>query len=111
MESRVPSEVKRGSSEVNPELLLMARNFLQLYLAQQEQHVAAQRDNPNKDINEALAIEAAKNSDAFKAWIEGKGSEAFVEYARSHSEGQIIAFEDMGDIIEQFKKDRSRIFH
>lgn len=98
---------------INPENLLLARNFVQLYRAEQEtriRHVSETEDG--KEGNTTLAQETERTGKDFSDWLDtGLGAAILEKYAGAHSEEEITQFEEMDRLIEEYEAYRRGTIH
>lgn len=97
--------VQKEQKTVDPESLLLARNFAQLYHAEHEtriRHVSETEDG--KEGNNVLARETERLGRDFSDWLEtSDGRVALEKYVRTHDSESIIQFKGMDALIAAYE--------
>lgn len=100
--------------QIDPDMLLLARNFVQLYHAEHEIHIGhvSETEDGGKE-NALLAQETERRGREFSDWLETPaGSKALKEYVQAHpSEDEIGRFAGMDDLVAKYKEYHSGTVH
>jgi hypothetical protein len=100
----VPSFETKSPEAVDPENLLLARNFLQLYHAEHGTHIKhVSETEDGGEGNAALARETDRLGEGFSDWLDTvSGSKALEKYVRAHSPEDIMDFKGMDALSTEY---------